>query len=775
MPRSVQSLIVAFLGAAVVFLGIDLGRSTVFGMQEGQPAAPAADQHVAHTAKVAIDYPLEGSIFPPEITAPVFLWHDRSEKASRWVIGISLAGQGETIRIETAGELMHRAAIDPMAGAAQELTPEQAETHTWQPDEATWARIKRLSVHAPATIAITGFGDGPLPVSTAIVHIHTSTDPVGAPVFYRDVPLLQPVAGENGPIAPLPQSALPLIKWRIRNLAEPESRVVMENLPTCANCHSFAANGKAFGLDLDGPRNDKGLYALVPMAKNITISNKNVIRWSSFQVNSEVKLGDPAVKRFGFMSQVSPDGRYVVTSIGPPDNTNLHKNEDPGFANGILDRLYSVNYRDLAFRQVFYPTRGILAWYDSSEKSFRPLPGANDPRYVQTSAFWSPDGKNLIFSRAVARDPYPPGAAKATYANDPNETQIQYDLYKIPFNDGRGGKAVPVAGASNNGMSNNFPKVSPDGRWIVWVENKNGLLMRPDSKLWIVPFEGGRPRLLKGNTPLMNSWHSFSPNGRWLAFSSKGRSPYTQLMLTHIDAQGNDSPAIMVENTTAGNRAVNIPEFVNIPPDGLDKINPQATEFYRLFDQAFEEIDADRLPNAIQTMRKALEFDPEDAFAHYVLATALTGSDRESDALVEYRQACALDPRNPVFADHLAVSLDETGHSEEAIQAFEKAIALAPDSPEYRFNLGFVLESRGDYAGAVASFEKAVELSRGKSLQALAELAKCYDRTSRALEAVEIQNKAIELAAQHDDARAEKGLRETLEVYRRDAVRAKSQ
>ena len=37
------------------------------------------------------------------------------------------------------------------------------------------------------------------------------------------------------------------------------------------------------------------------------------------------------------------------------------------------------------------------------------------------------------------------------------------------------------------------------------------------------------------NTPLMNSWHSFSPNGRWLVFSSKSRSPYTQMFLTHID------------------------------------------------------------------------------------------------------------------------------------------------------------------------------------------------------------------------------------------------
>ena len=48
-------------------------------------------------------------------------------------------------------------------------------------------------------------------------------------------------------------------------------------------------------------------------------------------------------------------------------------------------------------------------------------------------------------------------------------------------------------------MSNDFPKVSPDGRWIVFVQNHNGLLMRPDSKLYIVPFEGGKARLMKCN------------------------------------------------------------------------------------------------------------------------------------------------------------------------------------------------------------------------------------------------------------------------------------
>ena len=60
--------------------------------------------------------------------------------------------------------------------------------------------------------------------------------------------------------------------------------------------------------------------------------------------------------------------------------------------------------------------------------------------------------------------------------------------------------------------------------------------------------------------------------GAALVFSSKARSPYTLMYLTHIDAEGNDSPAILIDNATAANRAVNLPEFVNTTPNGIEDI-----------------------------------------------------------------------------------------------------------------------------------------------------------------------------------------------------------
>ena len=730
----------AVLLAAIASAGAwPAGRALLEASGQGSsPPGPAA--------KIQIDYPLDGSVFPPEITPPTFLWRDANAASTRWVVEVRFRNSRDVIRVDAAGEPFRVGEIDPSVGADEkllQLPPERAGTRTWKPDADTWARITRESVKSLATVTIMGFdGAAAAPASGGQVTISTSADPVGAPVFYRDVPLLLSPPAANGAISPLPPTAIPHIKWRLRDISQPDSRVVMENVPTCINCHSFSRQGAMLGLDLDGPSNDKGLYALKPVTSRMTIRNEDVIRWSSFLDNPAIRTDEPAVKRFGFMSQVSPDGRYVVTSVGPPGTGTSHQRENPDFAPGLSDRLFSTNYPDIRFGQVFYPMRGILVWYDREAKTLRPLPGADDPKFVHTSAFWSPDGKYLIFSRAEARDPYPAGARRPTYANDPNEPLMQYDLYRIPFNQGRGGRAEPVVGASGNGMSNNFPKVSPDGKWIVFVQNRNGLLMRPDSKLYIVPFGGGQARLMNCNTPLMNSWHTFSPNGRWLAFSSKAHSAYTRLMLTHIDEDGNDTPAILVDNTTAANRAVNIPEFVELGPQGLEKIDPQATEVYGLISRALDTGLTNQLDEAMQLLTRAREIAPGEPMVHLTLARVLSANGREREAADEYRKACELGPHNPRSYALLSESLVKLGDVDGAIaaartsleidpsataevrlgdllfdkdtqQAYEhlkKASELDPDLPNARYGLGMAAAKLGRLDEAVEQLKAAVTL-----------------------------------------------------------------
>jgi Flp pilus assembly protein TadD len=744
--------------------------------QSPAPAEPAA---------LTIDYPADGALFPPEFPAPTWEWRDAADGVGSWQIQVNFADGSPGIKVDAAGERMRLGKIDQRAVSATnrppELTPQQSAGHAWTPDSATWAAIKAHSIDRPATIVITGrrASDSSVILSRGQIAIQTSKDPVGAPIFYRDVPLM-PSENEKGVIKPLAAQSVPLIAWRLRNVAETESRVVMEGLHTCANCHSFSADGKTLGLDMDGPQNDKGLYAIVDVQPQMRIGKEDLVAWSDFRG----KLGSKI--RVGFMSRVSPDGKRVVTTVNDPgiDQTDYQRSKNPI---DLVRNYYVANFKDYRFLQVFYPTRGILATYDRGSERLQHLPGADDPRFVHTNAVWTPDGKHLIFARAEAREPYPPGATLAKFANDPNETQIKFDLYRIPFNDGKGGKAEPVRGASQNGMSNSFPKVSPDGRWIVYVQAKNGLLMRPDSQLYIVPTEGGEARRMKCNTSRMNSWHSFSPNGRWLVFSSKSRSPYTQMFLTHIDEAGNDSPAILIENSTAANRAVNIPEFVNIPPETVLKIDTPAAEYAkhvdlaaesmknRQFDAAVAELnkaialapsestlynnlgaaltELGKLDDAIQHFRKALELNPQFAEAYSNLGEALARKGAVKDAIVQFEKAVELDPQHADAQRNLGAALARTGLRERAIVHLEKAVESQPDGADARRDLGHALAERGSFAEASLQLEKAVKLSNGKDPLTLYLLSRVYRDLRRLPESEQIARQALTVATEQNNVK----------------------
>ena len=723
-------------GACILIASVLAVAAGQFGPRTaGQPAA------------ITVDYPEDGSVFPPEITAPTFIWHDASAAAALWRIEVKSSDGSAAIDVQSRGERLSIGEIDRRCVAATNelprLSTQLASARSWTPDAPTWAAIKERSAGRLATITITGFRDGAssTAVSRGQVVVQTSKDPVGAPIFYRDVPLM-PSELEKGIIKPLDASAVPLIAWRLRNIGEPRSRLLMEGLHSCANCHSFSRDGKTLGMDLDGPRNDKGMYALVSLAPQTVIRNQDVVTWSSFRGKLWGNL------RVAFMSQVSPDGQYVITTVrglgdgyteaSPPSKDNL-------------DNYYVANFKDYRFLQVFYPTRGILGWYSRATRMLQPLPGADDSKYVHADAVWSPDGKYLVFARAGATEPYPKGRKLAEHANDANETQIQYDLYRIPFDGGQGGRPEPIAGASQNGMSNTFPKISPDGRWIVFVKCRNGQLMRPDSQLYIVPAGGGQARRMRCNTTLMNSWHSFSPNGRWLVFSSKSRSPYTQMFLTHLDENGQDSPAILIDNATASNRAVNIPEFVNIPPDGLLKIDTPAVEYYKLFDRAWELGQKGRTEEAIAEWKSALELNPDDSGGQMNLGLALAGTGKLGEAITHYQKALEANPEYAEAHNNLGVALAGTGKLDDAIVHYQLALQINPEYAEAHNNFGLALAGMGKFADAIEHYQKALELKANFG-DAHLNLGVALGSTGKLDEAVAHFQKVLEIEPQSAEA-----------------------
>jgi len=465
--------------------------------------------------------PYDKTLFPRDMASSPFLWEDPHLLTNVWLLRIQFRDNPRVLCVLT-------------------------DRKEWTADQKLWESIKADSLGKEAIVTIVGVNSRE-PSDVLVksrVTFSTSRDAVDAPIFFQQMPLPFSRAKKN------PELSV----WRLGDISSyGEPPVIMKDLPVCANCHSFSRNGDVFGIDMD-VNQDKGAYALSKVSSKTVLTSDNFITWNDFNKRDKKKS-------MGLFSRISPDGRYVVSTV--------------------KEKSFFTMIPDIEFSQFFFPIRGLIACYCVEERKFFALPGADNPDYVQTCPEWSSDGKYLVFARtridgkleAIVGD-------KDFFDIDPGERisdlnkkyPFRFDLYRVPFNNGEGGTPEPLPSASHNKKSNYFPKSSPDGKWIVFTQSSNGLAIQPDSKLFIIPAGGGVARKMSCNTDTMNSWHSWSPNSRWLVFSSKKNSPYTQLFLTHIDQNGTDSPPVLISRFSAEKKACIAPEFANLRPGAIKEI-----------------------------------------------------------------------------------------------------------------------------------------------------------------------------------------------------------
>jgi tetratricopeptide (TPR) repeat protein len=570
---------------------------------------------------------LDGSVFPPDIAPTRFQWEDGTARVDRWRVRVDFQGGGAPMQFTSAAP-------------------------KWTPSAEAWEEIKQRSVEAAATVTMCGV-DRRRPeevLSQDRVTIRTSRDEVGAPIFYREV---------NLPFEEAVKDPAAYIRWRFGSISSKEQPpVVMENLPLCGNCHSFSSDGSLLGMDVDYA-SDKGSYVICPVSREMIFDDPKIITWSDYK-------RDDNRGTLGLLSQVSPDGRYAISTV--------------------KDRSVFAAIDGLAFSQLFFPIQGILAYYDRREETFHALPGADDERYVQSNPTWSPDGKYVVFARTKAyySEAFREKRRGLTRKEDLSEfldgrKTFQFDLYRVPFNDGKGGEAEPLAGASNNGMSNYFAKYSPDGKWIVFCRAKSFMLLQPDSALYIIPAEGGEARRLECNTRRMNSWHSWSPNGKWLVFSSKAYSPYTQLFLTHVDEQGRTTPPVVLSHFTSNEMAANIPEFVNAPPDAIQSIRPRFLDDHSFVRAGRWNVRDGQYDLAIRAFRKALEINPQNTEARVALGGTLAARGRLDEARTQLDEAISQDPANKDAHWLLGGLFEKQGKFPEALETYRRALEVDPE------------------------------------------------------------------------------------------------
>lgn len=211
-----------------------------------------------------------------------------------------------------------------------------------------------------------------------------------------------------------------------------------------------------------------------------------------------------------------------------------------------------------------YDEASDVVIYDVRKHTVSTVPQLSSSQAYETFPTFSPDGKRLYFCSACAVDSMPQ-----------QYDQVKYSLCSITFdakNGTFGSRVDTLYSAAKEGKSVSFPRVSPDGKWLVFTLSTYGnfSIWHKDADLYILNLNNGQYQALDAlNSPDVESYHSWSSNSRWLVFSSRRDDGlYTRPYFSYIGPDGTArKPFLLPQRDAAAYyaaqmEAYNIPEFI---------------------------------------------------------------------------------------------------------------------------------------------------------------------------------------------------------------------
>ena len=180
----------------------------------------------------------------------------------------------------------------------------------------------------------------------------------------------------------------------------------------------------------------------------------------------------------------------------------------------------------------------------------------NDPVEFEVFPAWAPDGRTLYYCSAHFERQ---DTVSADVEVIRRAKEIKYALYKKSFDpDTRrfGPKELVFPAESlvaetdsaatfNSSKSVTLPRVSPDGRYLMFTLGNYGVfhIWHREADLYLMDLSTGEVRPMDEiNSPDTESYHSWSSNGRWVVFSSRrDDGGYTRPFIAHIDKDGKGS------------------------------------------------------------------------------------------------------------------------------------------------------------------------------------------------------------------------------------------
>ena len=279
--------------------------------------------------------------------------------------------------------------------------------------------------------------------------------------------------------------------------------------------------------------------------RNVQISHKQCVNCHTYN------HGDP--ETYLFHSRLDHEGTVVRSPKHGLKKVDL---KFPGaFAQGTYPAWHPsgdfICFSENRTFQVFYeagPTkievadlRSDLFLYSLAEGTATVI--ENAPETFESFPAWSPSGRELYTARARTEFREEP---EKRFKKSPQAFatlgSLRYDLVVRTFDPATRAFGEPrmLFDAQKEGASATFPRVSPDGRWLVFTRGNYGVfhIWHREADLWICDLRTGAMRALDEiNSPDTESYHCFSSDGNWMVFSSRREDgSYTRPYFTHFDA-----------------------------------------------------------------------------------------------------------------------------------------------------------------------------------------------------------------------------------------------
>lgn len=203
---------------------------------------------------------------------------------------------------------------------------------------------------------------------------------------------------------------------------------------------------------------------------------------------------------------------------------------------------------------------------------------------METFPCWAPDGKSLYYCSAdtkaiaEAKDSLPRNVADSIsniwYVQ--NWNKHHYNLKRISFDENTQAFGEPemIVDAASQHHSISVPRPSPDGRFILYTQGDFGQfhIWHTSSDLWVKDLKTDSCYALKdANSDDVDSYHTWSSNGRWIVFSSRRMDGnYTRPFIAYFDNEGNARKAFCLpQEDPITNvlllKSYNVPELTKDP------------------------------------------------------------------------------------------------------------------------------------------------------------------------------------------------------------------